>query len=1172
MKALFQRIAYIIVIFSFKVGFGQNNLILDAKEVGTTTDFDFEIALDNTDAISALQFDINYNEDVLELANGHELSSRATSHTLAVSHPQDGVIRVILYSASNTNVQGASGLLATIKLRTKTLPGNFTLSVSNIIASDANQNTVSVSGSSGSLKVLGPLLQISASSINFGRVALGSTAQRSLSIQNNGTTDLLLTGTNAIQPFGIQQSFPITIAANSSQNLTITLDTSNKYNNTVSLVFQNNDPDALRRQTSVNLAAEVYAVNEIKVGSGNGEINTEIEIPVVIENMEPFNGFQFDIQLPTNVSYVANSLVTTNRKEDHSISASVVNGNTIRFLAYSPTNTDFKDNAGEVLRFKIKPNIQSGTYPLYIQNAILTHATLGNILSDAHNGSISIDAPSLNIDPSTINYNNVPITETRETTLRLTNSGSAQLNINELVFDNAELSLDTSTPIIIDAGQSKNVKLTFSPTTSGSFSETIAFRHNAANTQNLVTVTAQKFSPNYLTLVDTTAKFGLTNMIPISLENNDDLKAVQFDITLPNGFIMDVNALSTVNRAENFTAAASNVSGTTYRVIMYSASNTTIPKGSGAILQLPITLENSVNAGSYSFSFSNEILSDTNNKDVSSIVLTQGQITVIEEGSVKVTLAPEAINSLGGQWRISGGDWQNSGATLTELAVGNYTIEFKEVQNWNKPENKNISISKNQLTEVTGNYTDPDRPTIVISSDASDPTNSSFTATFTFSEDVTGFTIDDIVASNANVSNFLTTSSSVYSALISPISDGIVTLNIAEGVAQDAASNGNNAADEFSITYDSTKPTLVISSTANDPINTSFTTTFTFSEDVTGFTIDDISIANAGLSNFSSTSSSVYSVLVTPSSHGLVTLDIAEGVAQDSANNGNNAADQFSITYDNTKPTLAISSTASDPTNTSFTATFTFSEDVTGFEIGDIILANGTLSDFASSSAKVYRATITPTTDGLVTVDVNADVAEDSAGNSNSAASQFSLSYDGTNPTVVIASDASDPTNSIFTATFTFSEDVTGFDQSDVSLTNATLSNFASSSARVFTATITPTSDGVVTIDVNADVATDTAGNGNNAADQFSVTYDSTLSTENYELEKIKIFPNPVHDILTIQSEDSIESLILYSIRGKKLMEIRFRNKIDVSHLSDGIYFLRIKVNNGFANLKFVKK
>jgi len=980
MKALFQRIAYIIVIFSFQVGFGQNNLTLDAKEVGTTTDFDFEIALDNTDAISALQFDINYNDDVLELANGHELSSRATGHTLAVSHPQDGVIRVILYSASNANVQGTSGLLATLKLKTKTLPGNFTLSVSNIVASDANQNTVSISGSSGSLKVLGPLFQISSSSINFGRVALGSTAQRSLSIQNNGTTDLLLTGSNAIQPFGIQQSFPLTIAANSSQNVTITLDTSNKYNDGVSLVFENNDPDGLRRQTSVNLAAEIYAVNEIKVGSGNGEINTEIEIPVVIENMEPFNGFQFDIQLPTNVSYVANSLVTTNRKEDHSISSSVVNGNILRFIAYSPTNTNFKDNAGEVLRFKIIPNIQSGTYPLNIQNAILTHATLGNILSDAYNGSISIDAPSLYINPSYINYNNVPITETRETTLRLTNSGSAQLNINELVFDNAELSLDTSTPIIIDAGQSKNVKLTFSPTTSGSFSETIAFRHNAANTQNLVTVTAQKFSPNYLAVVDATAKFGLTNMIPISLENNDDLKAVQFDITLPNGFVMDVNALSTVNRAENFTAAASNVSGTTYRVIMYSSSNTTIPKGSGAILQLPITLENSVNAGTYGFSFSNEILSDTNNKDVSSIALTQGQITVVEEGSVQVTLEPEAINSLGGQWRISGGDWQNSGTTLTELAVGNYTIEFKDIQNWNKPDNKNISISKNQLTEVTGNYTDPDRPTIVISSDASNPTNSSFTATFTFSEDVTGF------------------------------------------------------------------------------------------------------------------------------------------------------------------------------------------------EVGDIIVANGTLSDFASSSAKVYTATITPTTDGLVTVDVNADVAEDSAGNSNSAANQFSLSYDGTNPTIVINSDASDPTNSIFTATFTFSEDVTGFDQSDVSLTNATLSNFASSSARVFTATITPTSDGVVTIDVNADVAADTAGNGNNASDQFSVTYDSTLSAENYELEKIKIFPNPVHDILTIQSEDSIESLILYSIRGKKLMEIRFRNKIDVSHLSDGIYFLRIKVNNGFANLKFVKK
>ncbi|MDW7696066.1 hypothetical protein R9208_29710, partial [Flammeovirgaceae bacterium SG7u.132] len=67
-----------------------------------------------------------------------------------------------------------------------------------------------------------------------------------------------------------------------------------------------------------------------------------------------------------------------------------------------------------------------------------------------------------------------------------------------------------------------------------------------------------------------------------------------------------------------------------------------------------------------------------------------------------------------------------------------------------------------------------------------------------------------------------------------------------------------------------------------------------------------------------------------------VTIDVAADVAQDAATNGNTAATQFSIEADLTEPTIAISSTAVDPINGAFTATFTFSESVTGFGIGDI--------------------------------------------------------------------------------------------------------------------------------------------------------------------------------------------------------------------------------------------
>ena len=75
--------------------------------------------------------------------------------------------------------------------------------------------------------------------------------------------------------------------------------------------------------------------------------------------------------------------------------------------------------------------------------------------------------------------------------------------------------------------------------------------------------------------------------------------------------------------------------------------------------------------------------------------------------------------------------------------------------------------------------------------------------------------------------------------------------------------------------------------------------------------------------------------------------------------------------------------------------------------------------------------------------------------------------------------------------TFTSSESTTNFVEGDITLSNGTLSSFAGSGT-TYTATFTPSSDGVATIDVSADSYTDTAGNGNPAATTFSWTFDET--------------------------------------------------------------------------------
>jgi hypothetical protein len=96
---------------------------------------------------------------------------------------------------------------------------------------------------------------------------------------------------------------------------------------------------------------------------------------------------------------------------------------------------------------------------------------------------------------------------------------------------------------------------------------------------------------------------------------------------------------------------------------------------------------------------------------------------------------------------------------------------------------------------------------------------------------------------------------------------------------------------------------------------------------------------------------------------------------------------------DSTKPTVTITCTQTSPTTTSpLNFTFTLSEVATDFAIGDITVGNGTAGNFAGSGTS-YTCDVTPTTAGAVTVDVAADAFHDAAGNGNTAATQFSITY-----------------------------------------------------------------------------------------------------------------------------------------------------------------------------------
>ena len=78
-----------------------------------------------------------------------------------------------------------------------------------------------------------------------------------------------------------------------------------------------------------------------------------------------------------------------------------------------------------------------------------------------------------------------------------------------------------------------------------------------------------------------------------------------------------------------------------------------------------------------------------------------------------------------------------------------------------------------------------------------------------------------------------------------------------------------------------------------------------------------------------------------------------------------------------------------------------------------------------------------------------------------------------------------------FTAVMTFSEDVTDFNQGDIAVVGATLSDFTGS-GDVYSVLVTPMAIATaVTLNIAADVAMDASGNKNTAAEQAASAFDN---------------------------------------------------------------------------------
>ena len=624
----------LILLISFSAA-AQNTFSISSESEEVGNNFTLDISLTNSTDITAFQLDLSHNENAYQLSSYSALNTRAENHSLTVSTVDNNTIRVLVYSASNEVISAGSGTVLSLTFSSENEPGTYNLLMSDIVLSDQNGESISASATSGSVTLLGPRYNLTTTGVNFGEIPINSSPTQSVTIANAGNENLVITSYAIDAPFSIAQTLPVTITPGNSSSFTVEVDTSSKQEVTSELSFSTNDQDPLRAIQSTTIQADIFAVNEIYIGSGQGESNSEITIPVSISNMESFSGFQFDITLPNDVSYVENSTIFSSRSEDHTIAASMIDSNTLRFVSFSSSNTNFTGNDGEVFSFKIIPNINSGTYTLPITNPIISNVELGDITSDVYNGSFTINAPFLSTSVQVVDYGNIPITEVQTTNITLTNTGAASLIIDELVFDSSKLSFPLEVPTTLEVNESVTVVLEYAPTQIGSLNENISIRNNSPEEQLIINVLADVFSPNYLSISDTNVFKGNSYEIPLNLVNNENIRAIQYDLNIPEGFIFDLDNVVETSILNNFTTSISSLGNNNYRFIIYTVSNDFIISGDETILTLPIFVENTIDLGQYTFEISNIVLSSESNQNISSEALRIGYVNV--ESSLSIS-------------------------------------------------------------------------------------------------------------------------------------------------------------------------------------------------------------------------------------------------------------------------------------------------------------------------------------------------------------------------------------------------------------------------------------------------------------------------------------------------------------------------------------------------------
>lgn len=107
-------------------------------------------------------------------------------------------------------------------------------------------------------------------------------------------------------------------------------------------------------------------------------------------------------------------------------------------------------------------------------------------------------------------------------------------------------------------------------------------------------------------------------------------------------------------------------------------------------------------------------------------------------------------------------------------------------------------------------------------------------------------------------------------------------------------------------------------------------------------------------------------------------------------------------------------------------------------------------------------------------------------------------------------------------------------------------------------------------------ISCDPFGTGTVFIDNVYFTTEAALSTEQFDLSDVRLFPNPSKGQWTLQSPNqNITKVELFDLNGKKVLSLNINSHevdINATHLNSGLYIARIQTDKGTGSIKLMKE